>query len=81
MRGQRFHNWGWEFRRRWFGHGRASGFDFQGVDLLLDPIEGDFPGLNRDGSNGMPYVTHLPGRTELFLVMPLRQWDEQQPKS
>jgi hypothetical protein len=25
----------------------------------------------------MPYVTHLPNRTELFLVMPIRQRDEQ----
>src|SRR5262249_5590463 len=27
--------------------------------------------LNHDGSNGMPYVTHLPNRTDLFLVIPL----------
>jgi hypothetical protein len=33
--------------------------------------------LNRDGSNCMPYVAHLPGRTELYLVMPIRQWNEQ----
>ena len=25
-------------------------------------------GLDRDASNGMPYVTHLPNRTESFLV-------------
>jgi|RhiMetdeSRZDD1v2_1073273.scaffolds.fasta_scaffold03156_9 hypothetical protein len=24
----------------------------------------------------MPYVTHLPNRTELFLVIPIRQRDE-----
>jgi hypothetical protein len=23
----------------------------------------------------MFYVTHIPGRTELFLVIPIRQWD------
>jgi hypothetical protein len=33
-------------------------------------------GLNRDGSTGMPYVAHLPNRTELYLAMPIRQWDE-----
>ena len=32
--------------------------------------------LSHDGSNGMPYVTHLPNGTELFLVVPVRQWDE-----
>jgi hypothetical protein len=44
--------------------------------MLVSPHQDDFQGLNRDGSNGMPYVTHLPNRTELFLVMPIRQWDE-----
>jgi len=32
--------------------------------------------LSHDGSNGMPYVTHLPNGTDLFLVVPVRQWDE-----
>jgi hypothetical protein len=32
--------------------------------------------LSHDGSNGMPYVAHLPGRTDLYLVMPVRAWDE-----
>ena len=27
-------------------------------------------------SNGMPYVTHLPNGTDLFLVIPVRQWHE-----
>jgi hypothetical protein len=31
--------------------------------------------LSHDGSNGMPYVAHLPGRTDLYLVMPVREWD------
>jgi hypothetical protein len=25
---------------------------------------------------GMHYVAHLPHHTELYLVMPVRQWDE-----
>ncbi len=33
--------------------------------------------LSHDGSNGMPYVTHLPNGTDLFLVIPVRQWDEE----
>jgi hypothetical protein len=44
--------------------------------MVVSPHQDDFQGFNRDGSNGMPYVTHLPGRTELYLVMPIRQWGE-----
>jgi hypothetical protein len=32
--------------------------------------------LSHDGSNGMPYVAHLPNGTDLYLVIPVRQWDE-----
>ena len=32
--------------------------------------------LNQDGSNGEPYANHLPGYTELYLVVPIRQWDD-----
>jgi hypothetical protein len=32
--------------------------------------------LNQDGSNGD--VNHLPGHTELFLVIPIREWDDAQ---
>ena len=45
--------------------------------MIVSPHQDDFQGLNRDGSNGMPYVAHLPGRTELYLVMPIREWDQQ----
>ena len=34
--------------------------------------------LNQDGSNGEPYVNHLPGRTELYLVIPIREWNDVQ---
>ncbi|MGA2741675.1 MAG: hypothetical protein ABSG65_30085 [Bryobacteraceae bacterium] len=44
--------------------------------MIVGPHQDEFQGLNRDASNGMPYVTHLPDRTDLFLVMPVRQWDE-----
>ena len=56
----------------------GSGHDFHvGPHLMIvSPNQDDFQGLNRDATNGMPYVTHLPNRTELFLVMPVRQWDE-----
>ena len=34
--------------------------------------------FNQDGSNGEPYVNHLPGRSELYLVIPIREWDDAQ---
>jgi hypothetical protein len=34
--------------------------------------------LNPDGSNGEPYVNHLPGRSERYLVIPIREWDDLQ---
>jgi hypothetical protein len=44
--------------------------------MVVSPHQDDFQGFNRDGSNGMPYVTTLPNRSELFLVIPIRQWGE-----
>jgi hypothetical protein len=32
--------------------------------------------FSHDGSNGMPYVAHLPHGTDLYLVLPFRQWNE-----
>lgn len=37
--------------------------------------------LNRDGSNGKPYVNHLPGHSELYLVIPIREWEDSQSVS
>jgi hypothetical protein len=56
----------------------SSGHDFHvGPHLMIvSPNQDEFQGFNRDPSNGMPYVAHLPHRTELYLVMPARQWDE-----
>ena len=56
----------------------SSGHEFHvGPHLMIvGPHQEEFQALNRDATNGMPYVTHLPNRTELFLVMPTRQWDE-----
>ena len=34
--------------------------------------------LNHDASNGEPYVNSLPGRSELYLVIPIREWDDAQ---
>jgi hypothetical protein len=58
----------------------SSGHEFHvGPHLMIvSPHEDDFQGFNRDPANGMPYVIHLPNRTELYLVMPVRQWDERE---
>ncbi len=58
--------------------GRTPGHEFHvGPHLMVvGPNQDEFQGFNRDATNGMPYVTHLPNRTELFLVMPVRQWNE-----
>jgi hypothetical protein len=58
--------------------GASSGREFHvGPHLMIvTPHQDELQSLNRDGSTGMPYVAHLPNRTELYLVMPIRQWDE-----
>lgn len=59
---------------------KAGGAEFHvGPHIMIvspHKNQDELQNLNRDGSNGMPYVTHLPGRTDLFLVVPIRQWDE-----
>jgi hypothetical protein len=61
------------------GNGRKMGssHDFHvGPHLMIVvPKQDEFQGFNRDATSGMPYVTHL--RDALFLVMPIRQWNEQ----
>jgi len=47
--------------------------------MIVSPHQDELQGYNRDGTLGIPYVTHLPNRTELFLVIPIRQWDEKGP--
>jgi hypothetical protein len=47
--------------------------------MIVSPHQDELQAYNRDGTLGMPYVTHLPNRTELFLVIPIRQWNEKPP--
>jgi hypothetical protein len=56
----------------------SSGHEFHvGPHLMVvGPNQDEFQGFNSDATNGMPYVTHLPNHTELFLVLPVRQWNE-----
>jgi len=44
--------------------------------MVVSPHPDELQGFNRDGSNGMSYVTHLPGADQLFLVIPIRQADK-----
>jgi hypothetical protein len=46
--------------------------------MIVSPHENqkELQSFSHDGSNGMPYVAHLPNGTDLYLVMPFRQWDE-----
>jgi len=45
--------------------------------MIVSPHENqkELQSLSRDGSNGMPYVAHMPNGTDLYLVLPFRQWD------
>jgi hypothetical protein len=44
--------------------------------MIITPHQDEVQSLNRDGSNGMPYVAHLPNQTDVFLVMPIREWGD-----
>ena len=48
--------------------------------MIVSPHENqkELQSISHDGSTGMPYVAHLPDAEDLYLVLPLRQWDEKQ---
>ena len=58
----------------------AKGEDFHvGPHIMIvspTPNQAELQTFNHDGSNGMPYVAHLPTGTDLYLVMPIRAWNE-----
>src|ERR1700726_4671351 len=58
-------------------HAMGSGNEFHvGPHIMIIGLDQKMmQTLNQDGSNGEPYVNHLPGRSELFLVIPIREWD------
>jgi hypothetical protein len=60
-------------------HAVGSGAEFHvGPHIMIIGLDQKaMQTLNRDGSNGGSYVNHLPGRSELYLVIPIREWDEQ----
>jgi hypothetical protein len=64
-------------------HATGSGNEFHvGPHVMIIGLDQKIiQTLNHDGSNGEPYVNHLPGRTELYLVIPIREWDDAQEVS
>lgn len=46
--------------------------------MIVSPHENqrELQSFSHDGSNGMPYVAHLPHGTDLYLVLPIREWNE-----
>jgi hypothetical protein len=61
-------------------HAMGSGDEFHvGPHIMIIGLDQKIlQTLNQDGSNGEPYVNNLPGHSELFLVIPIRQWDDAQ---
>ena len=47
--------------------------------MIVVPHENqkELQSFSHDGSNGMPYVAHLPGGTDLYLVIPYHQSHEE----
>jgi hypothetical protein len=44
--------------------------------MIVTPNQGDIRAFDTNAASGMPYINHLPGRPEMFLVIPIRGWDE-----
>jgi hypothetical protein len=64
-------------------HAMGSGNEFHvGPHIMIIGLDQKIlQTLNHDGSNGQPYVNHLPGHSELFLVIPIREWEDSQAVS
>lgn len=60
------------------GSSKSEDFHVGPHIMIVSPRENqkELQQFSHDGSNGMPYVAHLPNGTDLYLVMPIRQWDE-----
>jgi hypothetical protein len=64
-------------------HAMGSGNEFHvGPHIMIIGLDQKtLQTLNHDGSNGEAYVNHLPGRSELYLVIPIREWEDSQAVS
>lgn len=59
-------------------HAMGSGAEFHvGPHIMIIGLDQKMmQTLNQDASNGEPYVNSLPGHSELYLVIPIREWDD-----
>jgi hypothetical protein len=64
-------------------HAMGSGNEFHvGPHIMIIGLDQKIlQTLNHDGSNGESYVNHLPGHSELYLVIPIREWEDSQAVS
>ena len=64
-------------------HAMGSGNEFHvGPHIMIIGLDQKMlQTLNHDGSNGEPYVNQLPGHSELYLVIAVRQWEDSQAVS
>ena len=45
--------------------------------MIITPHNEDLAKFNRDGSTGQVYVSHLPGHSELYMIMPFKDLPQQ----
>ena len=45
--------------------------------MIITPHNEDLSKFNRDGSTGQIYISHLPGHSELYLIIPFKDWPQQ----
>jgi len=60
------------------GNGAGDDFHVGPHIMIVSPhaYQDELRPLSHDGSNGMPYVAHLPHGTDLYLVLPFQQANE-----
>lgn len=60
------------------GNGPSDEFHVGPHIMIVSPhlYQDELRPLSHDGPTRMPYVAHLPNGTDLYLVMPIRQWDQ-----
>jgi hypothetical protein len=45
--------------------------------MIITPHNEDLAKFNRDGSTGQIYISHLPGHSEFYLIIPFKDWPTQ----
>ena len=45
--------------------------------MIITPHNEDLAKFNRDGSTGQIYISHLPGHSERYLIIPFKDWPTQ----